>query len=382
MVEFALVLPLLALLLVLTIDVGRVFFGWVALQNATRIGANDAARNPQPWSLGDTDDGYYNRIARDLEALNCDADTDNDGDIDADDLPDPTFTNVLGDPTDPYENGDHATVELNCGFGFITPIAGAILGNPLTISATSTFTVIGNEINGIPVGAEPPTAACPLAGTAEVPDLTDGNSVASARVEWSQGGFSGPFVPEPGPDDGELVIAQSTTPSSVAGDCIDVDATMTVTSEDPEPCDPGELRVPYMEDATVAEARAIWAAIFGTEFLPASGFDDEVVTNVLVSTGALEGDCTAEDATVLVDHQEAEDPLPPTCTAQDLTGLTPAAALTQHQNVGQFTGTFTSSPSNKPSWVVDSQDLVGGQTYPCTASITVNLRNPNAGGGQ
>ena len=43
MVEFALVLPLLVLLLVMAIDFGRVFFGWVALQNATRIAADYAA---------------------------------------------------------------------------------------------------------------------------------------------------------------------------------------------------------------------------------------------------------------------------------------------------------------------------------------------------
>ena len=39
MVEFALVLPLLALLLVVAIDFGRVFFGWVSLTNAARVGA-------------------------------------------------------------------------------------------------------------------------------------------------------------------------------------------------------------------------------------------------------------------------------------------------------------------------------------------------------
>ena len=46
LVEFALVLPLLALLLVMALDFGRVFFGWVALQNAARIGANYAGHTP------------------------------------------------------------------------------------------------------------------------------------------------------------------------------------------------------------------------------------------------------------------------------------------------------------------------------------------------
>ena len=50
LVEFALILPLLVLLLLLAIDFGRVFFGWVALNNAARIAANEAA--VQPAGLG------------------------------------------------------------------------------------------------------------------------------------------------------------------------------------------------------------------------------------------------------------------------------------------------------------------------------------------
>ncbi|MDQ2683995.1 MAG: pilus assembly protein, partial [Chloroflexota bacterium] len=49
MVEFALVLPILALLLVMAIDFGRVFFGWVALQNAARIAADTAAGTADAW---------------------------------------------------------------------------------------------------------------------------------------------------------------------------------------------------------------------------------------------------------------------------------------------------------------------------------------------
>ena len=40
LVEMAVMLPILLLLLLLAIDVGRVFFGWVALNNAARIAAN------------------------------------------------------------------------------------------------------------------------------------------------------------------------------------------------------------------------------------------------------------------------------------------------------------------------------------------------------
>ena len=49
MVEFALMLPVFMLVLLLTIDLGRLYNGWVTLQNAARIGANYAALHPTAW---------------------------------------------------------------------------------------------------------------------------------------------------------------------------------------------------------------------------------------------------------------------------------------------------------------------------------------------
>ena len=58
LVEFALVLPVLALLLVLAIDFGRVFFGWVSVTNAARIGANYAGQHPNLLSNAGERDAY------------------------------------------------------------------------------------------------------------------------------------------------------------------------------------------------------------------------------------------------------------------------------------------------------------------------------------
>ncbi|MGH2463352.1 MAG: TadE/TadG family type IV pilus assembly protein, partial [Candidatus Limnocylindria bacterium] len=38
LVEFAIILPFLMLVLLMAVDFGRVFFGWVGLANASRIG--------------------------------------------------------------------------------------------------------------------------------------------------------------------------------------------------------------------------------------------------------------------------------------------------------------------------------------------------------
>lgn len=46
LVEFALILPILLLITVVVLDLGRAFFVTIAIQNATREGARQAARDP------------------------------------------------------------------------------------------------------------------------------------------------------------------------------------------------------------------------------------------------------------------------------------------------------------------------------------------------
>ncbi len=41
-----------------------------------------------------------------------------------------------------------------------------------------------------------------------------------------------------------------------------------------------------------------------------------------------------------------------------------------------FTGAFTYNPTNKPTWVVKTQNLIGGQSYACTADLQVHLQAP------
>src|SRR5215203_5117870 len=53
-VEFALVAPLLLLLLLITIEFGQVFNGWLAVNNASRSGADYASRVPDAWALPDS----------------------------------------------------------------------------------------------------------------------------------------------------------------------------------------------------------------------------------------------------------------------------------------------------------------------------------------
>ena len=74
MVEFALILPILVLLLLLAVDFGRVFFGWVAINNASRIAANEAAFHPEAWEGSGNAQLkliYRNQVLQDLQSINC-----------------------------------------------------------------------------------------------------------------------------------------------------------------------------------------------------------------------------------------------------------------------------------------------------------------------
>lgn len=143
MVEFALVLPLLALLLVMAIDFGRVFFGWVALHNASRIAADFAASHTEAWAANE--DRYRLLVRGDLEAINC---FPPDGSWDDADIPDPDYPSgtTSGSPT---------VVSLECEFDLITPLASSILGGPVRLAAESSFPVHKTIQQPIPPGTEP-----------------------------------------------------------------------------------------------------------------------------------------------------------------------------------------------------------------------------------
>jgi Flp pilus assembly pilin Flp len=196
MVEFALILPLLALLLLLAIDFGRVFFGWVALNNGTRIAANEAALNPDAWvaPVNATDQARYRQqILNDMQAINC-APLGG-GTWDVSDIPDPVFEDK-GGTADPHEIGDHATVALECGFTFLTPLIGNIMGNPMTISARSEFAVRGGVIAGVPIATAipsgPPASSAPALCPLPVPQLI-GLRVNAGEIAWTVAGYTGAF---------------------------------------------------------------------------------------------------------------------------------------------------------------------------------------------
>jgi Flp pilus assembly protein TadG len=244
LVEFALVLPVLLVVLLFAVDFGRAFYSWVILQNAARIGANFAALNPEGWE-GTGDPGlqaqYVAAISKDWGTLGCDA------------PPAPVFTDAAADtsttgqtPDTKYDVGDSVNVTLTCPFRPLTPIISGILGSSVKLVATSEFRIRSGSIAGLTFEAQIPkpstVAPTPTPGPTPtptptatpppclvVPDLKieGGNpeTVAQARTEWTAAGFTGAFTPAAGVPN-KIVTGQN---PAAGGPCVPATTPMTVT---------------------------------------------------------------------------------------------------------------------------------------------------------
>lgn len=206
MVEFAIVLPILALLLVMALDFGRVFFGWVGLQNAARIAADFAASNAESWP--DERPLYENLVINDMQAINCKPapanDVNGNGAWDPDDVPEPSWEDV--DLNGENKNdGDHARVEFECRFDVMTPLASSIVGSPVGLDATAYFPINRMLVPAIPTPEPTPPGPCPAptaiiklvetppSGPANNP--TDGRGKSPLVIEFSSASTDDPSCP-------------------------------------------------------------------------------------------------------------------------------------------------------------------------------------------
>src|SRR5918999_1774924 len=276
LVELALVLPVLMVMLVGTIDAGRLYFGWIAVTNAARVGASYAADNPQ-WNAA-KQTAYEALIDADAAARNCDMPT----------PPAPTFTRGGVAITDP-ELGDYAVVELTCEFDPVTPLAANLFGGgPITLRATSTFPVRNGCASCPPAPPAPVPQAPPQCR--EVPAM-NGLSMAGARLAWESAGFDmARLSPTIGSDTATVhdVFITENDPTSncstwTPGEWAIFSSSGVAAFETAAPIDPFCLTVPNLKGVTVEDARDAWtAAGFIGVFDPADQ-DDLVVTDQLTS---------------------------------------------------------------------------------------------------
>lgn len=223
MVEFALLLPLLALLLVMALDAGRIFFGMVALQNASRIGADYAALNADAWDGGpdafERQERYQLLVQGDLQSLGCQANA----------VPDPNF-DPDGDGTSVFDDAALVRVELECDYGLLTPLAEDFLGSPMILHARTDFAINSTIRIGLPPPPAPPPPVGCLPTERVVPQMV-GESMQDAYAMWTGSGFTGSFTPGvTNPNKNRTVLTQLLAPLPVPpGDCADLTSHVLVT---------------------------------------------------------------------------------------------------------------------------------------------------------
>jgi hypothetical protein len=363
MVEFALVLPLLLLLLCGALDFGRVFFAWVQLANAARVGANYAASNPDAWGTPGNPAlqlVYAGAIANDSTGINC------------------TPPLTPAPPTFPLGRGigAEARVQLECKFDLITPFMESFFGADYTIRAESTFPIRSGCV-GCPPAATPTPLPTPSptpspAPCGIVPDLHD-LTVAAARSAWSNNGFTGGFLPS-NAINSDIVDAQTTHPGSIPGDCIALTARVTVTTH-PPPTPPTCANVPDMFGMTVASARTAWtSAGFTGSFTPPGGSNSDTVLSQTTTPSAAPEQCVAFSTRVTVTHGPAPTPVPTPTPAPCIVPSFIGTISTNAQGTWTTAGFATQVKFNKPGqlpYTIQSQTLVGGSVVPCSGNITL-----------
>jgi hypothetical protein len=303
LVEFAIVLPILALLLVMALDFGRVYFGWVSLTNAARVGASYAAAHSDAWAAGRTAEiDEFTQLIRD-NTTGC------------------TLTQPLGAPEftpnrspDTPHSSDQVKVTVYCSFDLITPLASAVIGNgAVALGAESVFPVRGQYDGPTGGGGNPPCAGI------VVPDLRL-KTVAEAQQFWIDSGFTGSFTSDPAGQPDWIVQTQTLTPNAAVGDCVDPSTSVFVRAVAPPPCPSGQAQVPNLIGLTLSDARNAWTvATFTGAFTPGSGNNSKVVLTQTTNPASVPNACLPTTANVVVTYG---DPPPPQCDVPNMVGHT------------------------------------------------------------
>ena len=152
LVEFALVLPVLLLIVLIGLDFGRSLLAWVGLNNSARIAANYASLHPDAWgSPGNATyrAQYADLVTNDFQNSGCAAPTP---------IPTPAFLYAGSTAL-----GARASVSLPCDLPLVTPLIGAFFPSGVPITGGAVFAVRGGIIVGSGGGGSAPVAACSAA---------------------------------------------------------------------------------------------------------------------------------------------------------------------------------------------------------------------------
>jgi hypothetical protein len=366
LVEFALVVPVLLLIVLFAVDFGRLYMGWVTINGMARVGANYAAQHPDAWTTpGDpaARAEYVDLMTRSQGALNCEL---------AGWPPTPTYPQgrTVGKPTQ---------VAVDCDFKVAAPLISVITGNPVRVSASSTFPISYGCLADCPPPPPIETPPPPVSNCRTIPDMV-GLSVAGAHSAWVSAGFLDENAGETAgalPTD-TVATAQVTEPPGAQfcalGEAFfSSSVAFTVAPPDP-PTSPTCLTLPNVRGMTVAGARAAWDGTdFTGTFTPASGADADVVIEQTATPVAEPGDCVEPDVSLAVAYvPPPAPPPPPPCKVPSFVNTNTSSALTTWTDAGFVADHLTYKKAPPPDFTIKSQTLVGGTYVSCQSTIQVS----------
>jgi Flp pilus assembly protein TadG len=145
--EFAIILPILLLLLAAAIDLGRLFYAFVAVENAAKEGALFGARNPLCANSGNPNCASPNNVVWHVqtEAANIGADF-------TTTVACRNASGALVQPINDCLDGYTYHVTVTYPFNLITPILGSLVNQNLVLRSDSQATVISDAFD--PSGLE------------------------------------------------------------------------------------------------------------------------------------------------------------------------------------------------------------------------------------
>jgi hypothetical protein len=363
LVEFALVLPVLLLIVLFALDFGRAYMGWITINGMARTGANFAAQHPDAWGTpGDPDARaqYLDLMTRSRGALDCALAP----------LPDPVFP-------EGRKVGKPAEVHIDCDFRPAAPMISAIVGDPVRVSASSAFPIMYGCLAGCPPPPPDTTPPPPVSNCREIPTLV-GMSVAGAKAAWVQAGFLIENVNEPGGAIATDTVATATvTPPPDAEFCPSGEAffsaSVSITVQAPgERTSDTCVTLPNVRGMSVGAARTAWGSSgFVGTFTPATDFDTSVVIEQTATPTADPGDCVEPDTSLAVAYGAPPPaPPPPPCKVPSFVNTSTTTASATWTTAG-FAGANLTFRHRTP-YTIKSQSLVGGTWVSCGSAIELS----------
>jgi PKD repeat protein len=377
--EFALILPVMLLLTLLALDFGRVYLGYVNLQNMARVAANFAANHADAWvncpptctaTQTATIAQYRNQALNDAKATNCKLNPA---------VPvDPTFTDLNSD-SDAHGIGDRVSVAFSCTFDVITPVISRIVGSHVSVGASAVFPVKSGQFatSGAGTGPTANFTGTPTAVTVgSNVQFSDSSTGAPTTWSWTFGDGQTAATQNPShpyASAGTYTVALTVTNASGSNtltrtNYISVSAPAPVanftanTTSGPKP-----LTVSFTD--TSSGSPTAWAWTFGDGGTASTG---PVVTHVYNTAGSFSVSLTVTSASGSNSITKTNYIVVAvgTCTVPNFINTSSSNAQATWNAAG-FSTTVNFQQGGLP-WTIKSQNVVASSSAPCNTAITVS----------